>query len=83
MPESTPSRALATRPLADDLPARLNERVTELLAIVAEFGRRSPTPTSTYAFEKKWPRSSATPAGTSSVMRSITPSHLSRIARHA
>jgi hypothetical protein len=68
MPESTGSCLLATSPLAADLSDRLGEHVTQLLALVAEFGRRSPTPTSTFAFEKKWPRCCALSAGMSSIM---------------
>jgi hypothetical protein len=53
VPESTASGPLPTTPLADELSDRLREHMTDLLARVAEFGRQSPTPATTYAFEKK------------------------------
>lgn len=51
MQKSTGLCLLATSPLADDLSERLGERLTHLLALVAEFKRQAPTPASTFALE--------------------------------
>lgn len=53
MRKSTLPAAPETSPACDDLPDRLQQRVTEVLAAVAAFHAQPITPSSTFALEKK------------------------------
>ncbi len=66
MSDSTASAPPSTTPSAEDLPGRLAEHLTGLLAAATAFGRSPPTPAAAFAFEKKSPISSATSAARSS-----------------
>jgi hypothetical protein len=62
MRKSTLATTRETSPIGNDLSSRLLRRMAEVVALVEAFHAEPITPTSAYAFEKKWLRFFARPA---------------------
>lgn len=62
MRNSTRPVAFETSPACEPLSSQLQQRVADVLAVVAAFDAEPVTPESTFALEKKWRRFFAMPA---------------------